>query len=111
MLKCLKPSPRPVTAFSQADVRRTARPRCRSAGGMIRTPHTRLMAKLTESVVEDAALAWLAEQGWQVAYGIDASPDGKAPERAANSDVILTARLSAAVDRLAEPAHPRRRAR
>ncbi|WP_375380933.1 hypothetical protein [uncultured Sphingomonas sp.] len=42
------------------------------------------MAKLTESVVEEAALAWLAEQGWQVAYGIDASPDGKTPERAAN---------------------------
>ena len=58
------------------------------------------MAKLTESVVEDAALAWLAQQGWQVAYGIDASPDGKAPERAANTDVILTARLTAAVDRL-----------
>lgn len=58
------------------------------------------MAKLTESVVEEAALAWLAEQGWQVAYGIDASPDGKAPERAANSDVILAARLAAAVDRL-----------
>lgn len=58
------------------------------------------MAKLTESVVEEAALAWLAEQGWQVAYGINASPDGKAPERAANSDVILAARLTAAVDRL-----------
>ena len=58
------------------------------------------MAKLTESVVEEAALAWLAEQGWRVAYGIDASPDGKAPERAANSDVILPARLAAAVDRL-----------
>ena len=63
------------------------------------------MAKLTESVVEEAALAWLAEQGWQVAYGIDASPDGKAPERAANSDVILPARLTAAVDRL-NPAIP-----
>ncbi len=58
------------------------------------------MAKLTESVVEEASLAWLAEQGWQVAYGIDASPDGKAPERAANSDVILPARPTAAVDRL-----------
>lgn len=58
------------------------------------------MAKLTESIVEEAALAWLADQGWQVVYGIDASPDGKSPERAANSDVILAARLTAAVDRL-----------
>ena len=63
------------------------------------------MAKLTESVVEEAALAWLAEQGWQVAYGIDASPDGKAPERAAYGDVMLPARLAAAVDRL-NPAIP-----
>ncbi|WP_174292093.1 type I restriction endonuclease, partial [Sphingomonas bacterium] len=63
------------------------------------------MAKLTESTVEEAALAWLAEQGWQVAYGIDASPDGKAPERAAYADVILPARLTAAVDRL-NPAIP-----
>jgi type I restriction enzyme R subunit len=58
------------------------------------------MAKLTESVVEEATLAWLAHHGWQVTFGINASPDGSAPERASNSDVILTARLSAAVDRL-----------
>lgn len=63
------------------------------------------MAKLTESTVEEAALAWLAEQGWQVAYGIDASPDGKAPERAAYADVILAQRLAGAVDRL-NPAIP-----
>lgn len=67
------------------------------------------MAKLTESTVEEAALAWLAEQGWQVAYGIDASPDGRAPERAAYADVILPARLAAAVDRL-NPAIPPTRA-
>lgn len=67
------------------------------------------MPKLTESVVEEAALAWLAEQGWQVAYGVDASPDGKTPERAAYGDVILPARLTAAVDRLNPhlPAAPR----
>lgn len=58
------------------------------------------MAKFTESVVEEAALAWLAELGWQVAYGIEASPDGVAPERPSNADVILPARLAAAVDRL-----------
>lgn len=58
------------------------------------------MAKLTEGHVEEAALDWLAGQGWHVAYGVDASPDGKAPERTSNSDVILAARLAAAVDRL-----------
>lgn len=58
------------------------------------------MPKLTESTVEEAALAWLAASGWQVAYGADASPDGKVPERAAYTDTILAARLSAAVDRL-----------
>lgn len=58
------------------------------------------MAKLTESHVEEATLEWLAGQGWQVAYGVAASPDGAAPERASNGDVILIARLTAAVDRL-----------
>lgn len=58
------------------------------------------MGKMTESVVEEAALAWLAEQGWRVAYGVDASPDGRAPERPSNGDAILPKRLAAAVDRL-----------
>lgn len=63
------------------------------------------MAKLTESVVEEAALAWLSHHGWEVAFGVNASPDGTAPERASNGDVILAARLAAAVDRL-NPAIP-----
>jgi type I restriction enzyme R subunit len=63
------------------------------------------MARFAESHVEEAAMAWLAEQGWQVAYGIDASPDGKVPERASNGDVILMQRLVDAVDRL-NPAIP-----
>ncbi len=58
------------------------------------------MAKLTESHVEEAALEWLRDVGWHVAYGVDASPDGHMPERGANSDVILPGRLTAAVDRL-----------
>lgn len=58
------------------------------------------MAKLTESHVEEATLEWLREQGWQVAYGITASPDGTAPERGSNADVVLPLRLAAAVDRL-----------
>ena len=58
------------------------------------------MAKLTESHVEEATLEWLREQGWQVTYGIVASPDGAAPERGSNADVILPLRLVAAVERL-----------
>jgi type I restriction enzyme, R subunit len=63
------------------------------------------MTKFTESHVEEATLEWLAGHGWQVAYGINASPDGDAPERGANSDVILEARFLAAVERL-NPAIP-----
>ena len=58
------------------------------------------MSKLTESVVEEATIAWLTHHGWQMSFGIDASPDGSAPERTSNSDVILVRRLSSAIDRL-----------
>lgn len=63
------------------------------------------MTKFTESHVEEAALEWLSGHGWAVAYGLNASPDGDAPERGANSDVILEARFLAAVERL-NPAIP-----
>ena len=39
------------------------------------------MTKFTESHVEEAALEWLSGHGWAVAYGLNASPDGDAPER------------------------------
>lgn len=58
------------------------------------------MNKFTESHVEEAALEWLRELGWDVAYGVDASPDGAHPVRLSNSDVILEARLVAAIERL-----------
>jgi len=32
--------------------------------------------RFSESTVEDAALAWLAELGWAVKHGPDISPDG-----------------------------------
>jgi type I restriction enzyme R subunit len=35
----------------------------------------------SESVVEDAALAWLENAGWRVAHGHDISPDMPAAER------------------------------
>ncbi|MCP9441173.1 MAG: hypothetical protein NNA20_01140 [Nitrospira sp.] len=33
------------------------------------------MAHLTESTVEDAALAWLQGIGWRIAHGPDIAPD------------------------------------
>lgn len=58
------------------------------------------MSKFTESDVEEAALAWLKELGWTVAYGVEASPDGAHPVRLSNGDVILESRLVAAIERL-----------
>ena len=47
----------------------------------------------TESTVEEAALAWLAELGWTVAHGPDIAPDSANPERTDYREVILTGRL------------------
>ncbi|MXP14513.1 HsdR family type I site-specific deoxyribonuclease [Altererythrobacter confluentis] len=55
------------------------------------------MGTLTESIIEDAALEWLGELGWQVAYGAQVSPDGSAPIRMSNGDVILEERLRSAI--------------
>lgn len=55
---------------------------------------------VTESDVEDAALSWLEGLGYTVAHGPDISPDGTAPERAADADVLLVDRLRAALARL-----------
>jgi type I restriction enzyme R subunit len=48
---------------------------------------------MTESVVEQTALAWLAANGWQVAYGPDIAPDGRFAERADYREVVLAQRL------------------
>jgi type I restriction enzyme R subunit len=53
-----------------------------------------------ESHVEEAALAWLAELGYDTANGPEISPDGSTPERAAYVDVVLTGRLRDAIARL-----------
>ena len=39
------------------------------------------MTTLTEAVVEQAALAWLADLGWGVAHGPDIAPDAHGAER------------------------------
>jgi type I restriction enzyme R subunit len=58
------------------------------------------MAQLTESIVEQAALAWLEATGWQVAHGPDLAPDGPAPERTDYGQVVLEQRLRDALVRL-----------
>jgi len=53
---------------------------------------TEIVAKLTESHVEEATLEWLCHCGWQVAYGMDVSTDCRSPGRASNSNVVLATR-------------------
>ncbi len=55
---------------------------------------------VTESVVEEAALQWLAEVGWQVAYGPDVEPEKLGAERDDFTEVVLTRRLRAALERI-----------
>ena len=57
------------------------------------------MTGITESDVEEAALAWLAELGWQVAHGPDIAPDAPGAERNDYGHVVLERRLR---DALAE---------
>lgn len=52
---------------------------------------------ITESLVEEAALAWLQEVGYTLAWGPDLAPDGLAPERSDYDVVILAGRLHAAL--------------
>ncbi|HXH81851.1 MAG TPA: type I restriction endonuclease subunit R [Candidatus Tectomicrobia bacterium] len=54
----------------------------------------------TESVVEDAALAWLEGIGWRIVHGPDIAPDMPAAERAHYGDVVLAHRLRGALARL-----------
>ena len=58
------------------------------------------MSHLIESLVEDAALEWLAGIGYAVLYGPDISPDGSMPERGSYDQVLLTVRLREALARL-----------
>ena len=51
------------------------------------------MTTLSESDVEQAALAWLEGLGWWVAHGPDIGPDGSNAERADFGQVVLENRL------------------
>jgi type I restriction enzyme, R subunit len=54
----------------------------------------------TESVVEDAALAWLESFGWTVKHGPEIAPGELAAERADFGQVVLTQRLRDALTQL-----------
>ena len=58
------------------------------------------MTTLTEADVEEAALEWLADLGWQTAYGPDVGPGGASEERADYAAVVLERRLRDALARL-----------
>ena len=51
------------------------------------------MTTLTEADVEDAALEWLRDLGWQTAHGPDIGPDQPGEERADYGAVVLEQRL------------------
>ncbi|MCP5437622.1 MAG: type I restriction endonuclease subunit R [Chromatiaceae bacterium] len=57
-------------------------------------------SRLTESVVEQAALAWLEATGWRVAHGPEIAPDMPEAERRGYGEVVLTQRLRDALARL-----------
>ncbi|MBI4882149.1 MAG: HsdR family type I site-specific deoxyribonuclease, partial [Planctomycetes bacterium] len=63
------------------------------------------MTAFTESVVEQAALAWFESLGYAVKAGPDIAPDGPTPERGSYTDVILQGRLRQALAAL-NPALP-----
>ena len=59
----------------------------------------------TESVVEEAALAWLESVGWRTAHGPEIAPDVPGAERRDYGEVVLAQRLHEALVRL-NPALP-----
>ncbi|MDY0391873.1 MAG: type I restriction endonuclease subunit R [Candidatus Bipolaricaulis sp.] len=58
------------------------------------------MTAFTESVVEQAALAWLESVGWQIANGPEIAPGEPAAERADYGQIFLERRLREALARL-----------
>lgn len=58
------------------------------------------MTAFTESMVEEAALAWLEAAGWHVAHGLEIAPDMPAAERRDYGEVVLAQRLCDALARL-----------
>lgn len=63
------------------------------------------MAYLSEAAVEQVVLDQLAGLGYVISSDAEIGPDGRTPEREAYADVILTKRLTTAIERL-NPAIP-----
>ncbi len=59
------------------------------------------MTTITESTVEDAALAWLESLGWNIVHGPDIAPDTPGAERGDYAAVVLERRLRDTTARLA----------
>ena len=55
---------------------------------------------VSESIVEQAALAWLESLDWRVSHGPDIAPDTPGAERAAYDEVVLEQRLRDSIVRL-----------
>ncbi len=57
-------------------------------------------AMLTEAALEQLALTWFQDSGWEYRFGPNIAPDGETPERAEYRQVVLTGRLREALQRL-----------
>ena len=55
------------------------------------------MQKLSEAVVEDAALEWFEGLGYSIAHGPDIAPDANGIERTTYADALLPKLLSGEV--------------
>jgi len=55
---------------------------------------------ITEQQLEDAAIGWLRDLGWQFVPGPDIAPDGEQPARTDYRQVVLRERLLAALARI-----------
>jgi len=60
---------------------------------------------MTEEQLEQEALEWLRETGYQHRFGPDIAPDSEAPERQSYRDVVLASRLREAIARLNPQVH------
>ena len=58
------------------------------------------MNHLNESALEETALSWFADLGYEVAHGQDIAPGEPAAERDSYDQVVLVGRLRDAVERL-----------
>ncbi len=58
------------------------------------------MSRLTESAIEEFAIKLLERLGYDYTYGPDIAPDSDHPERSRFDGVLLSKRLSAAVQRI-----------